>query len=370
MANQEQPATCPCCGEQIAGLTAGKDCPLCEKGRHSPACKKKTASQPAQSEPKSEPAGPPEVVTRVVAPAPPEPPAAAETQALTVRKDFGGEHAVMRQAETASVAVAAQAKAAVESRYIMAMQRPRDLDAFRQGLINDAKRRTFAEQAVYRKPVGGDKYVEGPSIRFVEAALRHFRNVLPEKAAIFDSPETRIVRVTVTDLESNVTYSEDVTIEKTVERSNAAEGSYISKRKNSRGKDVYLVPATSDDLLNKENALVSKAIRNLGLRILPADIVEEAIELGRATIKAKIAADPDAERKKIADAFAEINVPVADLKLYLGHDLAQCSPAELVQLRAVHRSIRDGETTWASVKEAARPTSIEPPKRKSETGKA
>jgi hypothetical protein len=61
------------------------------------------------------------------------------------------------------------------------------------------------------------------------------------------------------------------------------------------------------------------------------------------------ARDPDGERKKIADAFAEIHVKASDLVEYLGHSLDSCSPAELVQLRGLFGAIRDGEATWATV---------------------
>ena len=133
----------------------------------------------------------------------------------TVTDGFGTQ-ALARQAETAATAVAAQARAAVESRYIMAMQRPRDLDAARLAILKECKRPGFAAVARYRKPVGDG--IEGPSIRFAEAAIRCMTNMLPETATIYEDQEKRIVRVSVTDLEANVTYSGDVTIEKTVER--------------------------------------------------------------------------------------------------------------------------------------------------------
>ena len=70
--------------------------------------------------------------------------------------------------ETTAGALAAQAKAAVEARYIMAMQRPRDWDQVRLSLLKECDRTNFAEVAIYRKPVG--QGIEGPSIRFAEAA--------------------------------------------------------------------------------------------------------------------------------------------------------------------------------------------------------
>lgn len=249
-------------------------------------------------------------------------------------------------AETASTAVAAKATATVQARYIMALQRPRDLDDVRVKLLKECNRPRFAEVARYLKPVG--KGVSGPSIRFAEAAIRCMTNVTTEVVTIFDDSKKRIVQVTVTDLESNVPYSLDVTIEKTVERSSVKPGqTVVSTRVNSYGKTTFLVEATEDDLLNKQAALISKAIRQLALRLLPGDILDEAMDAVTATQEREDKRDPDAARKRLVDAFAQLGVKPSDLKQYLGHELSQSSPAELAELRSVYSAIRDGEGTWA-----------------------
>lgn len=253
-----------------------------------------------------------------------------------------------RHAETASTAVAAQAKAAVESRYIMALKRPRDMDAARLAILKECKRPGFAAVARYRKPVG--EGVEGPSIRFAEAAIRCMTNMLPEVATIYEDPEKRIMRVSVTDLESNVTYSGDVTIEKTVERTKLKDGQVpLRSRVNSVGKPTYLVEATEDDLLNKQNALVSKQLRTLALRLIPGDILEEAMAQVVATLEQEDAKDPTAARKKLVDVFDGLGVKPSALRDYLGHDLDGVTTAELADLRAVAITIRDGEARWVDV---------------------
>lgn len=266
--------------------------------------------------------------------------------ALTVREDFGGQE-IQQVVETASVAVAAQARAAVEARYVIAYKRPRDWDDVRVRLLNECSRPGFAATARYRKPIG--KGVEGPSIRFAEAALRCMGNVLPEVQVVYDDDRKRIVRVSVTDLEANLTYSTDVLVEKTVERKDIKEGQQVlGRRMNSYGKLVYLVAATEDDLLNKQASHVSKSLRQSGLRLLPGDILEECMVRVVEVVMRGDAADPDAAKKKLADAFAALGVLPAQLREYLGHELGQCSPAELGDLRALWMAIRDGETTWAA----------------------
>ena len=270
--------------------------------------------------------------------------------AMVRREEFGANQ-IATIAETASSAMAEQAKAQVQARYVMAIQRPRDIDTVRVRLLKECKRPGFAAVARYNKPIG--RGVQGPSIRFAEAAIRCMTNILPETATIYDDREKRIIRVSVTDLEANVTYSTDVTVSKTVERLNPSEGQIpISARTNARGQTTFLVTATEDDLLNKQNALISKALRTNALRLIPGDILDESMDQVIATLKDAAARDPDAERKKLADAFAALNVTPAMLADYLGHVLGTVSPAELVDLRATYQAIRDGEATWAAVLES------------------
>lgn len=252
--------------------------------------------------------------------------------------------------ESASSAVAAQAKAMVESRYVMAMRNPRNWDQVRLDLMHECKRPSFADNksAYYIKPIGAG--VEGLGIRFVEVALRCMKNVLIETNMIFEDELKELHRVSVTDLEANITYPLDVRVSKTIERSKPnSDGSYLSVRKNSRNQDVYTIVGTDDDILNKRGALISKAIRTLGLRIIPGDLCDEAEALIKRVRLDKAAMDPDAERKKIIDAFAEMGISAANLTDYLDHAIGQSSPAEIVNLRGIYGAVRDGEATWRSV---------------------
>lgn len=272
--------------------------------------------------------------------------------ALAVQQGFGETSQTLAVVETASSAIAAQSKAMVESRYIMAMRNPRNWDAVRQDLIKECRRPSFAhnKSAYYIKPIGNG--VEGLGIRFVEVALRCMKNVLVETTMIFEDDAKEVHRVSVTDLEANITYPLDVRVSKTVERSKPMDdGSYISVRMNSYKKPVYTVPANDDDLLNKRGALISKAIRTIGLRIIPGDLCDEAETIIKAIRLDEAAKDPDAERRNIVDAFTGIGVKAADLNDYLGHDLGKCSPAQLVTLRGIFGAIKDGEATWKTVME-------------------
>jgi hypothetical protein len=279
----------------------------------------------------------------------------AMTSGGGTRQGFG-ELTTQRGTQTQSDALAAQAKAAIEARYILAMRRPRDIDTVRAVLVRECSRPSFADEARYSVQRGKkqndrgqwvDNFIEGPSIRFAEAAARAMGNMLPETYVVYDDADIRQLRVSVTDLEANLTYTQDIMVTKTVERKQLRQGQVAkATRRNSYGDVVYMVEASDDDLQNKQQALISKAMRTLILRLVPGDIIEESMNRCVNTIQDRTAKDPDAERKRLCDAYMNMGVTPEQLALYLGHPLAQTIPAELAQLRSLFAAIRDGQTTW------------------------
>lgn len=269
--------------------------------------------------------------------------------ALTVRDVEAGP-----AVETAATAVAARERAAIEARYIVALRRPRNIEDVRARLLHECERTSFAKVARYKKPVGG-KAIEGLSVRFAESAIRLAGNIHVGVLVTFDDLTRRTVRVSVTDLETNSGYEQDITIEKTVERRGGQNGApprdreVLGKRTNTNGETVFLVAATEDEFMNKQNALISKALRNHGLRLLPGDILDECEKQILETMKKGVQQDPDAEKRKILDAFAEIGVLPSAIEKFLGHGLEMLVEAELIDLRAIYQAIRDGEVSWQTV---------------------
>jgi hypothetical protein len=268
-----------------------------------------------------------------------------------VRRGFG-EDQLARSAETASAAMAAQATAAVQARFVMAMKQPRDLLVVREKLLRDCSRPAFADAAIYHKPIG--KGIEGPSIRLAEAAARAMTNIYTSVTAIYDDTKKRIIKVSATDLESNLSHDKDVTVPKTLERSKLKPGQIpIKQRVNSQGDPVFLVEAeTDDDILNTENALASKAMRVCILRLIPGDILDEAINEAQATLSKKIKDDPDKALKKTCDDFSlKLGIMPTQLAEYLGHPMDKTTIAEIAILKKLFSALTESETTWAEAME-------------------
>ena len=266
------------------------------------------------------------------------------------RSDLSGTEMVPISEETSSaVAIAAQAEARIKARAAIAISRPRDMDGVRVKLLAECKRPGFAATARYSIPRGGKK-IEGPTIRFAEAAARSLGNLDVYSEIVVDDTAKRVIQVSVVDLESNHAESLPVVVEKIMERRQLREGEFaVGQRRNSAGQAVYIVAVPDSEMPVRQGAAVAKARRNLILSHLPADILEECMARVVETSRAQTQDDPEAVRKLIADAFAEIGVAPEALKAYLGCPLNAANPVQLDELRAIYLGIRDGHATWSEI---------------------
>ena len=254
----------------------------------------------------------------------------------------------MAAADPSAVAAAETARAVIESAYVMAFRKPRNEDAARVAILNSFRRHDLAEEAIYSKPVGGSK-IQGPSIRCAETCLQKWGNVRTVTQILYEDDNVRRINVSTTDLETNTTFGKDISIRKTVERRNKEDREVIGERKNTKGDTVYIVKATEDELANKEGSAISKVIRNEGLRLIPSDIVKEAVKVARQTLASKDSVDPAKAKRDVIDAFARVGVNPQDIEKYIGHPLAQLVPAELQELREIYASLKDGEMKWSDL---------------------
>jgi hypothetical protein len=279
---------------------------------------------------------------------------------VTVRNDLTEEITVGQ--DMSPTAAAAAAKAEVEARIIAARRWPRDEDQFREDILKDCRRPGFAEIALFRKPVGRKKNVEGKweeafaidfSIRFMEGALQKYGNVYITARISYEDSDRALLTVQVVDVQRNVGYSTDAMLDKLVERREVKSGRKTrGMRENSYGDLVYLVEATKDEFRNVIGAERSKLIRDNGKRLLPRDILDECRALIEATIANENAKDPDSAKKKILDKFAALGISASMMKDYLGRPLETLTPKDLNDLAPLYSGLRDGDFTWVDVMRA------------------
>lgn len=261
---------------------------------------------------------------------------AGETQ----RAEFGAMER-RQSAELAAVHQAAVAEAQIKARYTMAIARPSSFMEVRSKLLADCERPAFAATAWYSKPVGGGK-VEGPSIRFAEAFMRARGNMVPETIVVHEDADQRVLRVSLTDLESNTTLSTDRVMRKTVERRNADGREVVGMRG-----ATAIVRAYEDELADKEASIISKALRQLILRLCPGDLLDEAKATIMRTRKSG-AEDRGKALRDLVDNFeVHLRIKPAQLAEYLKHPVDETTPDEIVALQDVYAALRDGTARWS-----------------------
>jgi hypothetical protein len=257
--------------------------------------------------------------------------------------------ASMVYADPAAVAAAEMAKSKIQLAYFMATQAPRNQREAWGRIMEACRRPAFAAKAIYAKPVGGGQKVEGPSVRLAEEVIRQWRNIMVLTQVVYEDDRARRVAVQVIDLESNNQFLREIVTPKTVERKNRTGRDVIGERLNSDGERVFIVRATEDEMANRESALISKAVRNEGLRLVPADVIEDAMSEAKRTRQKAAAADPDFAIKSLVFRFGEIRVGVADLERYVGGPIDKSTVEQIDDLEGILQAIRDRETTWAAV---------------------
>lgn len=280
----------------------------------------------------------------------------AKANSGTVITHGFGETEIAQQAETSSSALAAREQAMVQSRFIVAMQRPRSIEQFRVKLLKECARPGFAETAEYARPVGKDKYgrekiATGPSIRLIETAAQFYGNLDIKSEIVYETQELRIVKCYVMDLETNASWDKQISLWKQIEKrgfdGKPPKGrTIVGQRVNSEGEVTFLVLATEDEMMVRQSALESKVQRKNAERLLPSDIIHEALMICRATIAAKIKEDPAAATRKIIDAFAEMGISPEDLETWCAKSLDRLQPKDIAELRAFYTGIKEGETTF------------------------
>lgn len=286
---------------------------------------------------------------------------------VTTRQDFSGTE-VVRAAETSQAALMAQYKAMVESRFVVAMRMPRNWETVRVAMNRMCENPDFAAEALYVKPIGftpdgwnqmtkrqrlqeaPKNWPQGFSIRFIEAALFEMGNVDTTATIIWEDDDKRMTQVVVMDLQRNSAFSRTVITNKVVERSKLKKDQVaISQRQNSAGQIAYLVAATNDEVNLAEASGVSKSIRTLGERLLPPHYKQEWRARAERAVHDKAATDPEGEKKRLIDAFAEKGIMPQSIEAWLEHPLAELVPGEIVSLRKIWVAIANGEISWKEV---------------------
>ena len=171
----------------------------------------------------------------------------------------------------------ARAIASIKAQVIMAKQFPRDPELAMERILNECKRATLADQAVYSFP-RGKEMVTGPSIRLAEMLARNFGNItfgyeeLERRPAQGGKPGSSVIRAYAWDFETNMV----------VERK--FEVRHWRNLKNGNG---YAI-TDERDIYEYVANMASRRIRACILQIIPGDVTDAAVSACKLTAGNKI----------------------------------------------------------------------------------
>jgi len=239
---------------------------------------------------------------------------------------------------TGSVQIeSSRAIAEVQAQVIMARKFPRDVVAATDRILAECDRVTLAERAVYSYPRGGMQ-ITGPSIRLAEAILRAWGNCAAGTIEVERNDFESSMLTYAWDLESNAMIRREFKV------------AHVRDTKQGRKqltdeRDIYELTANYG----------ARRLRACILALIPGDVVDAAVSRCEKTLVAKVG-KLEETIPKMVKMFADIGVTKAMIEKRLRHRIESTQAAEVVQMRSVFNSIRDGMGTISDYFEVEGPS--------------
>lgn len=226
--------------------------------------------------------------------------------------------------------------AEVQAAMAVAKRFPRDTVAAIERIKNACTRPRLAEQSMYSFSRGGSD-ITGPSIRLAEAVAQQWGNVqfgIVEKES---GQKESLVEAFCWDLETNVRVSKVFSVPHVRHTKHGAKALTDPR-------DIY------ENVANNG----ARRLRACILEVIPGDVIEEAVACCQQTLETKCDVGPEAQ-KKLLTAFRELGISREQIETRIQRKVESIQPAQMVQLRKIFASIRDGMsivTDWFEVKPA------------------
>ena len=247
-----------------------------------------------------------------------------EDAKITTADDVSSALALRDASSSAELAQQTKEVAEVHARLLAAKRFPRDENRVELSIRRLCSRIKFAEQARYSFPRGGD-IITGETIRFAEGLAMAYGNIDFGYRELSRGAGHYEVEAFACDLEANTRVSRVFTVKHSRDTKFG-----VKDVKDER--DKYEVVA----------AAAQRRVRACILALIPGDTIDRALEICRKT-EQKGDGRPFADRvREMVVAFDEVGVSVAMLEERLGHALGELSQEELLDLRPIYNSLKQG----------------------------
>lgn len=216
-----------------------------------------------------------------------------------------------------------RAIAEVQAAMMIAKVNPRDPVAAMDRILNSCTRPTLANAAVYQYSRGGSDVV-GPSIRLAEAMAQQWGNIKTSVRELEQSNGVSTVQTIAWDLETGFQCDKVFQVPHTRHTKQGV-------KKLTDPRDIY-------ELVANQGA---RRLRACILAVIPGDVTEAAVAQCEVTMHASAETSPEAI-KKLVDAFGAFKVNQQQLEKRIQRRMGAIQPAQVVALRKVYASLRDG----------------------------
>jgi len=217
----------------------------------------------------------------------------------------------------------ARAMHEVQSMIAIAKKFPRDINQSFANIIKVCQRPALAEEAKYAFPRGG-KAVTGPTIKLLKVIAQNWGNLLYGVRELSNANGYSIFQAFAWDLENNIKAVKEFKVE---HKRYTRDGIYDL----TDPRDIYEIVANNG----------ARRLRACLEDIIAPDVIEAAEAQCEKTLKE--GKEPIEERvKKLVIAFGEFGINVAQIEKRLGHKLEAVIEQEIITLRAIYRSLKDG----------------------------
>lgn len=213
----------------------------------------------------------------------------------------------------------------VKGMVFMAKQFPRSLPDSYQRIMTACERKILAENAVYEYPRGSEK-ISGPSIRLAEVLAQNWGNVDFGVVELEQRPGESQAMSYAWDLETNVRQTKIFTVK--------------HERHTKRGVTKLTDPRDIYETVANQGA---RRLRACILGIIPGDIVDKAMEKCQKTLLGGHT-EPLIDRLNVVmTAFLkEYQVTTEMLEKHFGYNVSAFTEMDLIKLKKIGVSIRDG----------------------------
>lgn len=211
----------------------------------------------------------------------------------------------------------------VQAAYVIAKKFQRnELNSYNR-IMNACKRLSMAESSMYSYPRGGT-LVTGPSIRLAEMLAQNWGNIDAGVREVSQDKGVSIAEAYAIDLETNTRVTKTFYVK--------------HERHTKQGVKRLTDPRDIYELVANQGA---RRLRACILGVIPDDVVEDAVNQCTKTLESSDV--PIKEQvKKMVSAFDDLGVKVEHLEKRLGHNLDATIPSEIVTLKQIYRSLKDG----------------------------